>query len=274
MSFENCMELCLPPRGGVKPHISGSTFDSYRDRPRTNNKHAAVDFNYQGGQAFNSKKSRFAVCSPVSGVVIGNYGFAGRYGLVSVKAADGYVHTILHMINIVVALGANIARGDKLGTMAGQGPNGTHAYDVHVHYQLRNPSGRLIDPVAFWNGDKQVYTAPNNPEDADTAADDIGYKATEPSDPLGHIEEYRPAQAAVSSPSLAGFALWTNRVPRHEPWPRTLMGDTPDMNKPSDEHGYNTNHNPQLTDATEAGSKLIGRLEGEEVIERGRFWRR
>lgn len=269
------MELCLPPEnaGGAKPHISGSVFTSYRNRPKTGNKHAAVDFNYIGGQIFNRKKG-YAVYSPVDGVIDGTYGYAGNYGVVTIKDDEGNYHGILHLINIVPKLGERVSRGTKLGIMAGKGPSGPYQYQIHVHYQLRNKNGVLIDPVAFWDGDEQVYTAPMNPDDADPHDTDPNFRASEPIPPTGNIQDYIPRQAGISEKPAIGYALWTNRVPRHEPWPRVMMVDTPNLDEPSDEPNHNINHNPQFTDDTETGRKSIGRIEGEDEIPRGPFWRR
>jgi hypothetical protein len=70
-------------------------------------------------------------------------------------------------------------------------------------------------------------------------------------------------------------APWTNRVPAHEPWPRTLMGDTVGANDANDECERNTSHNPQFVDdGGGIGSQSIGRVEGTITIQRGEFWRR
>lgn len=267
------MELCLPPVNGVKPHISGSTFNSYRNRPTTGNKHAAVDFNYIGGQAFNRKQS-YTVHSPVNGTIDSKYGYDGRFGIIVIKDEEGYYHGILHLIGIIPRVGASVSVGTTLGIMAGKGPNGRFQYDVHVHYQLRNPDGVLIDPVAHWEGEQQVYTAPVNPEDLDPHAEDPGHYNAEPGSGTGSMEDYVPRQAGISEFAVVGYACWTNRVPMHEPWPRTLMVDTPNLNAMTDQHEYNINHNPQFDDTTDIGSMSIGRVEGEEEIDRGPFWRR
>jgi hypothetical protein len=281
MSFQNCMELCLPPAqaGGVRPHPNRlqGLFTSPRKRNGVNTTHSAVDFNYIGGQQFN-KKVKYRVYSPVEGVIDTKYGHRGRFGTVTVRDAEGFYHTFLHMINIPTSLshGTNVSRGDVLGTMAGMGPKGPYHYDVHIHYQLRlnNRGNPLIDPIAFWEKQPQYFTAPLNPDDGDVDETAPFHYWQEPGAPTGSVEDYMPRQAAPSEFSAAGYALWTNRVPMHEPWNRVMMVDTPNLNAPSDEPEHNINHTPQLTDTTPAGSKLIGRLEGEEVIERGPFWRR
>jgi hypothetical protein len=69
-------------------------------------------------------------------------------------------------------------------------------------------------------------------------------------------------------------APWTNRVPQHEPWPRTLMSNT-SPNAPSDEFLFNTNHNPQFVDdGGGTGSESINRVDGSTTVPRGTFWRR
>lgn len=274
MAFETFMLTVLPSINGVKPHISGSVFTSYRDRPKTNNRHGAVDFNYIGGQTAKANSSIPPAYSPVDGVVT----FAGgSYGTVKIRDSKGYSHEILHMVKVRVKEGDSISAGTMIGRMAGKGPRGDFQYQIHIHYQLRKPDGTLIDPVAFWDGVEQTYTAPKGEEgldDLDTHGDDPNHYHAEPGDPVGNIDEYTPRQAGVSSESGVGFALWTNRVPQHEPWPRTMMVDDPNLNTESDQPDYNTNHFPQFDDTSEAGSKKINRVEGEEVIPRGKFWRR
>lgn len=273
MSFQNLMLTVLPPIKGTTPHISGSTFYSYRNRPKTNNTHGAVDFNYKGGQKHPANTSLPFVYAPVDGVVT----FAGgQYGTVKIRDSKGYSHEFLHMVKIRVKDGQSVSAGMPIGRMAGRGPRGDFQYDIHIHYQLRNPSGKLIDPVAYWDGVEQNYVAPKGEPDFenDTHESDPKHFQEEPGDPVGNISDYEPRQAGVSSESAIQLALWTNRVPKHEPWPRTLMVDTPNLNKETDEHEYNVNHYPQFTDDTEKGSKSINRIEGEEEIPRGKFWRR
>ena len=83
----------------------------------------------------------------------------------------------------------------------------------------------------------------------------------------------RPKYAADACLSEARKALWTNRVPQQEPWPRVLMVDETQDEK-SDEHTKNVHHVPQFTNEGEAGRKPIGRVEGDEDIPRGDLWRR
>lgn len=121
------------------------------------------------------------------------------------------------------------------------------------------------------------------------------------SDGRGLDETNNPSQAAVAeslpllgitppidaTPSEAVQALWTNRVPEHEPWPRVLKGSP--MKDPNATQGYddktnmtyegvdpperqnvNRHHGNEFSD----DSAWVGRAEGDEVIERGELWRR
>lgn len=83
-----------------------------------------------------------------------------------------------------------------------------------------------------------------------------------------------PKRADPACLSEAKAALWTNRVPDKEPWPRVLMGDTPSANGPNDEYTKNVHHEPQYNNVGESGRKDIGIVEGDETIPRGELWRR
>jgi hypothetical protein len=71
------------------------------------------------------------------------------------------------------------------------------------------------------------------------------------------------------------LAPWANRVPEHEPWPRVMMQDSDDaVNSENDGYLNNVDWVKQYTNVDEAGRKPIGKTEGDETIERGKFWRR
>lgn len=275
------MNAALPPLKGETARISGSTFNSRRDRAVTGNTHAAIDFNYSGRQG-GVCRTLPPVFSPVSGTVT----FAGGdYNAIKIRDSKGMSHEFLHCSSITVKVGQVIQAGTKIGRMGGKGPKGIFAFDIHVHYQLRDPNkkysknaleyrGGLIDPVAYWDGNKQAFTEPMSDTDENLHANDEGHYNQEPSQPFGNIEEYIPRQAGGSSPSESQIAVWTNRVPSHEPWPRTMMVNTKNINAKTDEIEFNTRHNPQFTDDTEEGSKSIGIVEGDDETLRGPFWRR
>jgi hypothetical protein len=71
------------------------------------------------------------------------------------------------------------------------------------------------------------------------------------------------------------IAPWTNRVPQHEPWPRTMKQDATDpVNATNDGYKNNVDWVNQFDNKGESGRKPIGKTEGDETIERGLFWRR
>lgn len=90
------------------------------------------------------------------------------------------------------------------------------------------------------------------------------------------FESVQPPFAAKACLSLAEISPWTNRVPMHEPWPRVLKQDEGDKQNEKNE-GYKNNvdwidqfdneKNPE-------GRELIGKVEGDVEIERGKLWRR
>lgn len=86
-----------------------------------------------------------------------------------------------------------------------------------------------------------------------------------------------PADAITVDVSAEEIKLapWTNRVPQHEPWPRVLMQDSDDPVN-SENRGYlnNVDWIEQYNNEGEAGREPVGKIEGDETINRGRFWRR
>ena len=77
-------------------------------------------------------------------------------------------------------------------------------------------------------------------------------------------------------PADIAWALWSNRVPEHEPWPRVLKIDGGySQDTESDGYKWNVDWVDQYTDNdSESGSEPIGKIEGDEKIERKEFWRR
>jgi len=157
MSLEDIMRRVLPPIGGVSPHITGAPgrygagLKEGRVPPSTI-PHRGVDFNYVGGRTARLNLSHPALRSPVDGIVI-NAG-QGTAERIAIRDKDGFVHEILHSDKRHVAIGDPVVAGQLIGTM---GNTGTH--DQHVHYQLKDPAGKDIDPSAFW--DQQGPVDPN-----------------------------------------------------------------------------------------------------------------
>ena len=77
-------------------------------------------------------------------------------------------------------------------------------------------------------------------------------------------------------PALTQIAIWTNRVPQHEPWPRVLeqSSDQP-VNAMNTGYQNNVQWVDQFDNVTSpAGLEPIGKVEGNVTIDRGMFWRR
>ena len=141
-SFEQTMQVMLPPQGGTSPHITG-----HYGEHRGHRNHGGTDFNYVGGQT-GINREHPTVHSPVSGTVTFS---GGDFGTVKIRDAQGNSHEILHLQGRQVTAGQTIAAGDPIGTMGGRGPEGANQYAQHVHYQLRDPNGTIISPERFWN---------------------------------------------------------------------------------------------------------------------------
>ncbi len=149
-SFDEAMRLMLPPRNGVEPHMTSDY------GPRTlygrRDDHGGVDFNYVGGQAGMNLRHP-EVRSPVSGVVVYGAG-QGEYGTVKIRDDQGNTHEILHLDSRSVRVTnppTRVDAGDPIGTMGNTNPDNPRLAQ-HVHYQIRDSSGRTIDPERFWDG--------------------------------------------------------------------------------------------------------------------------
>jgi len=160
-SFNEVMRVVLPPQNGVNPHMT-SDFG-----PRVLNGHAddhgGVDFNYVGGQN-GINLNHPTVRSPVSGVVVSS---GGGYNTVGIRDDQGNVHQILHLDSRSVQVTnppTRVEAGDPIGTMGGRTPDGRNGVAQHVHYQLRDPNGRIVDPEAYWNNPQRAQgQAPADP---------------------------------------------------------------------------------------------------------------
>jgi len=92
--------------------------------------------------------------------------------------------------------------------------------------------------------------------------------------PANPIDMPDPVSVDVSADETK-IAPWTNRVPKHEPWPRVLMQDTDDtVNAPNEGYTNNVDWVEQFDNVGEAGRKPVGVTEGDEDVTRGPFWRR
>ncbi|MGY2291435.1 peptidoglycan DD-metalloendopeptidase family protein [Pseudomonas sp. SDO528_S397] len=143
MSFSEVMLRVLPPVNGKQPHITG-----HYGEQRASGAHGGTDFNYIGGQSGINLQYP-TVYAPIAGEVTFT---GGSYGTIKIKDAEGNSHEILHTSSHTVNVGDTVAAGDEIGAMGGQGPSGAAQYPRHVHYQMKGPTGTLISPEIWWDG--------------------------------------------------------------------------------------------------------------------------
>jgi len=160
MSWEDIRRRVLPPIGGVLPHDT-SSYGATNRPPRSTNPHRGVDFNYDvgpGGQK-GINLTHPALYSPVAGIVT-NAG-QGTAGRIAVRDANGYSHEILHTHTRNVKVGDRVSEGQLIGTMGNTGVLNANVEDgpQHIHYQLKDPAGNVVNPTEFW--DRQGPTNPN-----------------------------------------------------------------------------------------------------------------
>lgn len=158
MSWEKIMRRVLPPIGGVLPHIT-SSYGATDRPPNSTNPHEGIDFNYRVPGQRGINLAHPAIRSPVTGIAT-NAG-EGTAGRIAIRDSDGFIHEILHSHRQHVTVGDPVVAGQLIGTMGNTGVNrkeperGPH----HVHYQLRDREGRIVDPNAYW--DQQGPIDPN-----------------------------------------------------------------------------------------------------------------
>ncbi|UPG84682.1 peptidoglycan-binding protein [Luteibacter aegosomatis] len=145
MSYQEVMDTILPPSGRTAPHITGHFGEHREGKPKP---HGGSDFNYVGGQS-GKNLTHPEVHSPISGEVTF---VGGQYGTIKIRDADGNSHELLHTSSQSVKVGQHVNVGDDIGTMGGQGPGkkGDHTYAQHVHYQIKDKDGKLVNPEEYW----------------------------------------------------------------------------------------------------------------------------
>jgi len=151
MAFEDTMNIVLPNVNGNTAHVTGNYGETRAGKPP----HGGVDFNYVGGQN-GINLTHPGLNSPISGTVVEPLG--GRYGIVTIRDADGNLHQILHTDSRSVTVGQKINAGDPIGTMGNTGPY-SKPIAQHVHYQIKDPQGKVINPQKWWNSKGDSFKA-------------------------------------------------------------------------------------------------------------------
>ncbi|HDZ8856738.1 TPA: M23 family metallopeptidase [Aeromonas dhakensis] len=155
MSFDIAMNLILPPRDGKKAHITAPFGEK-----RVSGPHKGVDFNYIGGQS-GINMEHPAAFSPVDGKVIFS---GGSFGTVKILDKKGFSHEILHLFSQNVKAGESVKAGvTQIGKMGGRGPQKIDQYAMHIHYQIKDSSGKIVNPQEWWAN--KDATSNSNPID-------------------------------------------------------------------------------------------------------------
>lgn len=155
MSFDIAMNFILPPCGGKKAHITAPFGEK-----RVSGPHKGVDFNYIGGQS-GINMEHPAAFSPVDGKVIFS---GGSFGTVKILDKKGFSHEILHLFSQNVKEGESVKAGvTQIGKMGGRGPQKIDQYAMHIHYQIKDSSGKIVNPQEWWAN--KDATSNSNPID-------------------------------------------------------------------------------------------------------------
>lgn len=151
-----------PWYGGEK--YTGKLFDDDRDVVATseplpnaadhvtqnfgNNGHTGVDIgwstsptedivSYEGGTVIATQTGY--------GNMIGSTGMASYGNMVQILYDDGTTGLFAHLSNVDVKEGDRVEAGQKIGNMGDSG----NAYGNHLHYEMRDTNGNLMDPIAY-----------------------------------------------------------------------------------------------------------------------------
>ena len=165
MSWEDMMRRILPPTGGFAPHVTSRYGERFNRPEGSSNPHGGVDFNYNvgpnGQRGINLQNP--ALRSPVDGVVENAGG--GTVAKIAIRDKHGFLHEILHTQAQYVRVGEPVAAGQLIGAMGNigvktiDGKPGAH----HVHYQLKDQAGRIMDPTAFADAQRPFDPNPAPP---------------------------------------------------------------------------------------------------------------
>lgn len=84
--------------------------------------------------------------APMPGVVVDTY-YSKSYGLVvKMIDADGYEHFFAHCESANVKIGQRVQQGQNIAMMGETGA----ADGVHLHYEVRDPSGKRVNPMSLY----------------------------------------------------------------------------------------------------------------------------
>ena len=160
IKFIDILQIILPDINKNTVHIT-SNFGQRLLNGKLNT-HKGIDFNYIGGQK-GINLQHPAVKSPIGGKITF---VGGNYGTVKIQDSKGNSHEILHLNSQIVKIGQIVKAGQTIGKMGGTGPNGKHQFAEHVHYQIKDNTGTIINPLEWWNKNLLQINFDNNKQSA------------------------------------------------------------------------------------------------------------
>lgn len=82
-------------------------------------------------------------------------------GRIAIRDANGLSHEILHTHSRHVGRGDPVVAGQLIGTMGNMGvlSDRVESGDHHVHFQIKDATGKPINPKTYWN--QQGYVDPD-----------------------------------------------------------------------------------------------------------------
>jgi murein DD-endopeptidase MepM/ murein hydrolase activator NlpD len=95
------------------------------------------------------------VVAPISGV-IQRAGAAGGFGnLIQLKGADGLTYKLGHLSSVGVSVGDVVNAGQYIGASGNTG----HSTGPHLHFEVRNAAGGVVNGSAILKQGKQLVSA-------------------------------------------------------------------------------------------------------------------
>ena len=109
---------------------------------------AAVTTNFRAGHygADFAVPSGTPMAAPTDATVVatGSDPRSGNY--VTLKGADGYLHTVAHLSEILVKKGDEVPIGTNFGLVGATG----NATGPHAHWEIKNAEGKAVDPLKYF----------------------------------------------------------------------------------------------------------------------------
>ena len=142
-----------PTAGGAAPVTGGGNAAPSREAvqipaifgPDIN---AAVTTNFRAGHygADFAVPSGTPMAAPTDATVVatGSDPRSGNY--VTLKGADGYLHTVAHLSETLVKKGDEVPMGTNFGLVGATG----NATGPHAHWEIKNAEGKPVDPIKYF----------------------------------------------------------------------------------------------------------------------------